>query len=385
LKLSTTDVKDRSGLIQQLGSMDMLVCSYGVMQQEIDSLSRIHWKTIVLDEAQAIKNAETKRAKAIFTLKGDFKLITTGTPIENHLDELWSLFHFINPGLLGSQKQFSENYGNPIQKYQDAKAKKYLKTLIQPFILRRRKQQVLESLPAKTEILKYVDLSGEEEALYEALRIKAIENIEKTQGPPAQKHIKILSEIMKLRRVCCHPSLVFPESTLSGSKLDAFLELIEELRENNHKALVFSQFVGHLDIIKKNLDKRGIVYQYLDGSTPIKDRKTRVDAFQSGQGDLFLISLKAGGVGLNLTAADFVIHMDPWWNPAVEDQASDRAHRIGQLRPVTIYRLITRNSIEEKILKLHHDKRSLSDDLLEGSDLSGKISAKELISLITRN
>ncbi|MDJ0904273.1 MAG: C-terminal helicase domain-containing protein [Xenococcus sp. MO_188.B8] len=194
----------------------------------------------------------------------------------------------------------------------------------------------------------------------------------------------MLAEIMKLRRACCNTRLVMSDSNLPSAKLELFGEVLEELLDNRHKALVFSQFVDHLHIIRDYLDANKISYQYLDGSTPAKQRKIRVDKFQGGEGDVFLISLKAGGTGLNLTAADYVIHMDPWWNPAVEDQASDRAHRIGQQRPVTIYRLVTRGTIEEKIVELHHHKRDLADSLLEGSEVSGKMSTDELLRLMTQ-
>ncbi|MEO1070104.1 MAG: C-terminal helicase domain-containing protein, partial [Cyanobacteria bacterium J06638_6] len=192
-----------------------------------------------------------------------------------------------------------------------------------------------------------------------------------------------LAEIMRLRRACCNTRLVKGNTALPSAKLEAFGEILEELLENHHKALVFSQFVDHLNILQEFLDGQNVTYQYLDGSTPTKDRKKRVDAFQAGEGDVFLISLKAGGTGLNLTAADYVIHMDPWWNPAVEDQASDRAHRIGQQRPVTIYRLVAKNTIEEKIVDLHKQKRDLADSLLEGADMSGKISTDALLRLIS--
>jgi SNF2 family DNA or RNA helicase len=212
-----------------------------------------------------------------------------------------------------------------------------------------------------------------------------VEKLATDDDEPGQKRFKILAEIMRLRRACCHPKLVMPEVTIASSKLQAFAEIISELKENHHKALVFSQFVGHLAIIREFLDTQKIEYQYLDGSTPQKKRKTAIDAFQAGQGDVFLISLKAGGSGLNLTAADYVIHMDPWWNPAVEDQASDRAHRMGQTRPVTIYRLVTRNTIESKIVQLHQQKRELADNLLEGSEMSGKMSLDDMYHLISQS
>jgi SNF2 family DNA or RNA helicase len=203
-----------------------------------------------------------------------------------------------------------------------------------------------------------------------------------SNGSPGQKHLQILAAITKLRRSCCNSQLVSSDMALPSSKLEVFGTIVDDLLENNHKALVFSQFVDHLRLIREYIEGRGIPYQYLDGSTPAKERQVRVDAFQRGQGELFLISLKAGGLGLNLTAADYVIHMDPWWNPAVEDQASDRAHRIGQKRPVTIYRLIAKNTIEEKIVALHSQKRDLADSLLEGAELSGKMSADDLLNLM---
>jgi superfamily II DNA or RNA helicase len=378
---------DRQKLLDKLQPFDMLVCSYGLLQQEEISqmLSQVQWQTIVLDEAQAIKNMSTKRSQAAMNLKGGFKLITTGTPIENHLGELWNLFRFINPGLLGSFESFNQRFAIPIEKFQDKLLRNKLKKLIQPFLLRRTKNQVLEELPSRTEILLHVELSREEMAFYEALRREAISKLTETDATAGHKHLQVLAEIMKLRRACCHPSLVMSDTKLSSSKLQLFGEVLSELLENHHKALVFSQFVDHLHIIRNYLDEKGINYQYLDGSTPAPERKKRVDAFQAGIGDVFLISLKAGGTGLNLTAADYVIHMDPWWNPAVEDQASDRAHRIGQQRPVTIYRLVAKDTIEDKIVELHHHKRDLADSLLEGTELSGKISTEALLELLNES
>ena len=242
----------------------------------------------------------------------------------------------------------------------------------------------MKGLPPRTEIVLHVEMSPEESAFYEVLRQQAVQQIEQTDGPIEQKNFRILADLMRLRRACCNSRLVMPESAIPSTKLALFHKVSEELLENRHKVLVFSQFVDHLTIIRQSLDQRGVAYQYLDGSTPAKERKRRVDAFQSGEGDIFLISLKAGGLGINLTAADYVIHMDPWWNPAVEDQASDRAHRIGQQRPVTIYRLVTKGSIEEKIVDLHRHKRDLADGLLEGGEMSARMSAEELLKLMKR-
>lgn len=374
--------KDRQQLLQDLQARDLLIVSYGLLQQDVEAFQTIQWSSIVLDEAQAIKNTNTKRTQAVYQLQGDFRLVTTGTPIENHLGELWSSFRFLNPGLLFSQQKFGERFQTPIERDHDEHTRHALKKLVQPFLLRRTKNQVLQELPPRTEITLTVSLSDAEMALYEALRQQALERLAQETDDGENKHLQVFAEMTRLRLAACHPQLAMPGSALPSSKLQAFGDLVLELRENQHKTLVFSQFVKHLELLRAWLDGQGIAYQYLDGSTPMEQRKQRVDAFQRGEGDIFLISLKAGGFGLNLTAADYVIHMDPWWNPAVEDQASDRAHRIGQQRPVTVYRLVAENTIEEKIVKLHALKRDLADSLLEGSDVSGKLSAKDMLEMI---
>jgi SNF2 family DNA or RNA helicase len=373
---------DRSDMLSRLQSFDVVIVSYGLLQQEAELFAGAAWHTVVLDEAQAVKNAATKRSQAVMALKSDFRLAVTGTPLENHLGELWNLFRFLNPGLLGSLEQFNVRFAAPIEKERDVDARARLRRLIQPFMLRRTKTQVLAELPTRTEIVRDIELSKEEVALYENLRRSALERLAESDASAGQQMLQILAEIMKLRRACCHPNLVAPELALAGSKLAAFGELVEELLANRHKALVFSQFVDHLAILRGWLDERGIRYQYLDGSTTMAERKKRVDAFQAGDGDIFLISLKAGGTGLNLTAADYVIHMDPWWNPAVEDQASDRAHRMGQQRPVTIYRLVARGTIEEQIVDLHRHKRDLADSLLAGGEAAAKMSAQQMLELL---
>ena len=382
LRVARFGAGDRREMVASAGPFDLLVCSYGLLVQEADLLAERPWHTVVLDEAQAIKNMATKRSKAAMGLQGEFKLITTGTPIENHLGELWNQFRFINPGLLGSIKSFNTRFAGPIERDADKEISKKLRKLIRPYVLRRTKNQVLEELPPRTEIVLQVELSDEETALYEALRRAAVERLA-AEGLDADKQrFQIFAEIMKLRRMCCNPRLVAPDTPVTSSKLAVFGDVLAELLDNRHKALVFSQFVGHLSIIREYLEARGVQYQYLDGSTSVRKRQERIDAFQAGQGEVFLISLRAGGLGLNLTAADYVIHMDPWWNPAVEDQASDRAHRIGQHRPVTVYRLVTTGTIEEKIVELHHRKRDLADSLLEGADMAGKLSADELLRLL---
>ncbi len=369
---------NREDTFASLAAFDVLVITYGLLQTERERIAGTTWAMAVLDEAHAIKNTQTKSSKSAMTIQAGFKLALTGTPIQNHLGELWNLFNFCNPGLLGTLPQFTDRY----VKNDLTAERNHLKRLITPFILRRTKNKVLDELPPKTEITYAVQLSDKEMAFYEALRQEAVKIIENNDGPQGQQHLQALVEITKLRLACCNSSLVNKDILLPSAKLEAFFEILEELRASGHRALVFSQFVGHLSIVRKELDQKGISYQYLDGSTSLPNRELAVKAFQSGKGELFLISLKAGGLGLNLTAADYVLHLDPWWNPAVEDQASDRAHRIGQSRPVTIYRLVARNTIEEKILKLHATKRDLADSLLEGTDQSARLSTADLLNLL---
>ena len=378
LNIKTLNTGNRKETMDQLSEGDVLITSYGLLQSEEKIFIEKEFATIVLDEAHVIKNYATKTSKVTMQLKGSFRVALTGTPIQNHLGEIWNLFNFINPGLLGTMQHFNDSFVKPDNEF----ARKCLRKLIAPFILRRTKSAVLDELPPKTEIVKLIQLTDAEIAFYEALRRQALANIESGEGNQGMKHLQVLAEITKLRQASCNPLLVDANIKIASSKLTTFLDIVDELIENKHRALVFSQFVTHLSIVREALDKKGIKYQYLDGSTSLPERERNVKRFQAGEGDLFLISLKAGGLGLNLTAADYVIHMDPWWNPAVEDQASDRAHRIGQNRPVTIYRLVAENTIEEKIIQLHNTKRDMAESLLEGTDQSAKMSMTELVSLI---
>ncbi|MCP4042326.1 MAG: DEAD/DEAH box helicase, partial [Gammaproteobacteria bacterium] len=289
---------ERQRMLDEAAPFDLIVCSYGLLQTESERLASVTWTTVVADEAQAIKNTLTKRSRAAMALQADFRMITTGTPIENHLGELWNLFRFINPGLLGSLDRFNQRFAIPIEQHQDRATRQRLKQLIRPFILRRLKSDVLPELPSRTEITLHVELSDEETALYEAMRQQALERLQDESLPPGQHRVKVLAEIMRLRRACCNPRLIMPDSHIGSSKMQAFTKILEELLENRHKALVFSQFIGHLDLIREYLDAREIGYQYLDGSTPVKQRAASVEAFQAGEGELFLISLKAGGSGL---------------------------------------------------------------------------------------
>jgi superfamily II DNA or RNA helicase len=374
----------RAAALDALGKRVVVITSYTLLQQDSEALQGIEWSSVVLDEGQFIKNADTLRAKAAYALTAQSRIVATGTPIENHPSDLFSLFRFLNPHLLGSAQQFQRRYGRAAETGDEeaARQRKELRRVIRPFILRRTKAQVLDDLPPLTEIRHTVTLSAAEAQLYEGLRKRALSKLENSAQNP-QMRVQILAELMRLRRLCCHPGLVAPEANLESAKLAAFMELVEELLVNQHRALVFSQFVDFLTLTRKLLDSRSIRYQYLDGSTPQKQRSAAVDAFQSGEGDLFLISLKAGGFGLNLTGADYVIHLDPWWNPAAEQQASDRAHRIGQTRPVTVYRLVTAGTIEERIVELHHRKREVANSLLEGSEGASHISQEELLDLLT--
>lgn len=383
ITLYGSDTAARKNVLDKLKKFDVVVISYGLMTNDNKLLKAIHWSTIVLDESQAIKNANTRRARAAKLLVADFRIITTGTPIQNNLMDLHSLFSFINPDLLGSQAAFRRNIAIPIERDNSAQARAQLKQLVSPFMLRRHKRDVLQELPARTDINLSVSLSSEEAVLYEALREEALEalNTAADNNNQSQQKFIILTYLTKLRRLCCNPKLIAPDWKGPESKLELCIQTLQELLSNGHKALVFSQFVDHLKIVEERLKISNITYQYLDGSTAQKTRAKRVDAFQQGQGDVFLISLTAGGTGLNLTAADYVVHLDPWWNPAVEDQASDRAHRFGQQRPVTIYRMVTTGTIEEQIQKLHTTKRDLATSVLAGTE-SSAISTDELMALL---
>ena len=366
--------------LSTVGPQDLVIASYGLLQLQADDFAEVHWASVVLDEAQAIKNAATKRAQAAQSLRADFRLAASGTPVENHLGELWSLFRFVTPGLLGNEERFQQRFAQPIAEG-DEEARTTLKALIQPYLLRRTKAEVLTELPPRTDITRRIPLSEQELHVYEAMRQQALQKLAEVDSQD-KKTMQVLAELTRLRRFCCHPALLQPDTALPASKFVFFCQLMTELLDNGHKALVFSQFVDHLALARQWLDEQGIAYQYLDGATPGKQRKARMDAFQAGEGEVFLISLKAGGTGLNLTAADYVIHLDPWWNPAVEDQASDRAYRMGQQRPVTVYRLVAENTIEEKIVALHAEKRALADSLLQGGDLAAQLDGAALLALL---
>jgi superfamily II DNA or RNA helicase len=374
---------DRQKLIESAGPGDVIIVSYQLVQRDEKRFASRRWHTLVLDEAQFIKNAQTKTSRAIRDLDAGWRVALSGTPLENHLGELWSLMRTISPGLLGTWDRFRTRFADPIERHKDPERRQSLAQLVRPFILRRTKDNVLKELPERTEVTLQAHLSREERDRYDDARVAALADLTATnQEKPGEHRMRTLAWLTKLRQLACHPRLVDRTWTQGSAKLNLLSSLIDELRDGEHRALVFSQFVKHLGLIREMLEERGIRYQYLDGATPAKERQRRVDAFQAGEGELFLISLKAGGTGLNLTAADYVIHLDPWWNPAVEDQATDRAHRIGQERPVTVYRLVASGTIEEQILEMHADKRELVAGVLDGTDRAAKMETEDLIRLI---
>ena len=373
---------DRAEAFKKLGPRHVLIASYGLLQSEQQAFRKIQWRVAVLDEAQAIKNAHAKRSQAALEIHADFRVVTTGTPVENNLSELWSIFNFIIPGLLGSRENFQHRFATPIEHDNNQDVAKNLRGIVSPFLLRRRKDQVLNDLPPKEEIDYAVELSAEEREFYDNLRKQILADLDSHDESEGQRHIRVLAGITKLRLAVDHPRLVTGGENLPGAKLEAFLELLRRILQNGHKVLVFSQFVKFLEIVRETLDSEEIRYEYLDGARTPKERAASVENFQNGDVPVFLISLKAGGLGLNLTQADYVIHLDSWWNPAVENQASDRAHRLGQNKKVTIYHLQTANTIEDKIKALHKRKRDLADTLLSEADTIETTPLEELLKLL---
>jgi len=374
--------QERRSLLDEVGPGQVYVTSYELLLRDQDLLSSVEWGTLVFDEAQAIKNPRARRSLAAASLTAGFRIALTGTPIENRLGELWSVFRALNPGLLGTAEQFRQRFALPVERDRDAGRQGALSALIRPFVLRRVKEEVAKELPPRTEVEVSVTLTPPERELYESLRMAAVSELSASRVGPSQRRLQALTALTRLRQAACHPRLVDEASTVSSSKLRRLRELVTELREEGHRALIFSQFVRHLALVRQVLEDDKIPYRYLDGSTPERARRREVDAFQDGEGDVFLISLRAGGTGLNLTAATYVIHLDPWWNPAVEDQATDRTHRIGQTQPVTVYRLVARGTIEESILALHDHKRSLVAGVLAGTAQGASLGVDEIMELL---
>ncbi len=375
---------DRARVVAEATGRDLLIVSYNMLLQDEEVLSSRVWRTLIADEAQAIKNIAAKRTQALAGLQAEFKMALSGTPIENHLTELYSILNFLNPGLLGSPAQFGRRFVTPVERDRDQSARRRLHRIVSPFVLRRLKTDVLGDLPSRTELTLVVEPREDERYFYEALRQRALEAAElDVAQDEAQASFHILAELTRLRRGACDPRLIEPRFDAPGSKIEALLDLANEIQENGHQALVFSQFVDFLTLVRQAFDAAQISYRYLDGSTPASRRTLEVEEFQAGASNFFLMSIKAGGVGLNLTAADYVIITDPWWNPAVEEQAMGRAHRIGQSRPVTSYRLIAKDTIEETITDLHASKLALAEGVLgDDGSMGSPPSARELIELM---
>ena len=385
LKVFSYTGTNRNKKIDFFKHFDVILTSYGIARIDIDILEKFYFHYTILDESQVIKNPSSNIAQAVRRLKSSKRLILTGTPLENSTMDLWSQMNFINPGLLGAQSFFKKEFQLPIEKHQDVDRNARLHTIIKPFILRRNKTHVAHDLPPKVENVKYCEMTQEQQEKYEEVksyyRNKILSSIEGSGMGKSQ--LMLLQGLTMLRQIANHPKMVEESFTGRSGKLRDVMYMLETGVEENHKILIFSQFVKHLQIVKKELDELKIRYAYLDGS--VKDRQKQVERFQKNEKiSVFLISLKAGGVGLNLTAADYVFILDPWWNPAIEAQAVDRAHRIGQNKTVFTYKFITRGSVEEKILALQQSKKQLASDLITTEEsFVKKLSQEDIESLLT--
>jgi len=366
----------RGEVLADLGPETVVLTSYGILQRDASELAGVEWATTVLDEAQAVKTPTSQRSRAAIGLQSGFRLALSGTPVENRAEELWSVFAAAVPGLLGPLASFRERFGEG-----DAAARRALARLVGPFVLRRTKRLVATDLPERTEQRELVALSDAHRVLYERARRDAIARIEDAE--PKEQRFLVLAQLTRLRQLACDPRLVDPGSAVEGSKVAVVRERLRTVRDSGARALVFSSFVEHLKLLRAVLEADGFRVAWLTGSTPEAARRGEVERFQGGGADVFLISLKAGGTGLNLTAASYVFHLDPWWNPAAEDQATDRAHRIGQTEPVTVYRMVAADTIEQQILSMHDDKRDLVETLLSGSGSARPVDADELLALLS--
>ena len=359
---------ERKQFFDKIPEYDVVITSYALLRRDIKKLKDINFRYVILDESQNIKNATSQTAQAVKQLTSQHKLALSGTPIENKLEELWSVFDFLMPGFLFTMADFNSRYVNPIMEHQDKVVEKRLKLQIYPFILRRMKRDVAKDLPDKVENIAYCELTDDQRDFYLQVLDSTKEELFKSieQNGLEKSRLSIFSALLRMRQICCHPRLYDKnnvKNVISSGKFEKLKVMLEEIISEKHRILLFSQFVDMLDIVKAWLDKSGIKYEYLTGKT--KDRQGAVERFNTDPTiPIFLISLKAGGTGLNLTGADYVIHYDPWWNPAVEDQATDRAYRIGQTKKVFVYRLITKNTVEEKIQKLKTIKRNLVDSVI---------------------
>ncbi len=378
---------DRDERFHEVNNNDILLTTYALIIRDKEKFDKLKFSYIILDEAQKIKNPKTKMAVAIKEFKSEYRLALSGTPIENHLGELWSIFSFLMPGFLDTMSFFKTYYQTPIEKERSFSRQELLNKRIKPFMIRRTKELVASELPAKSEIVKYTQFENKQSMLYESIRVAMEEKVRQAVENKglASSHITILDALLKLRQVCCDPSLLNikeAQKVKESAKLELFLDLVDELLAEGRKILVFSQFTSMLGIIEEKIKSKNITYTKLTGST-IK-REEAIEEFVSGDADIFLISLKAGGVGLNLVEADTVIHYDPWWNPAVENQATDRAYRIGQTKAVFVYKLIVENTIEQKILELQKKKQAIQDGIYDDNKQQDdvKFSGDELLELL---
>ncbi len=374
----------RQSLIENSTDSDVWVTSYDLLKRDIALYEDIHFANEIIDEAQFIKNQHTQAAQSVRVISADFRMALTGTPIENHLGELWSIMDYLMPGFLYPYSRFMQDYEVPIVNHQDKKSLERLRQMIHPFILRRLKKDVLQELPEKLEETITVQMEGEQKLLYEAYASKLRLSLEqKNDTEYRSSKLEILAELTRLRQLCCDPSLLVENYHGESAKLEACIELVSQAVEGRHKVLIFSQFTSMLDIICSRLGAEGYAYYRIDGSVSKEQRMDMVENFDYDEVPVFCISLKAGGTGLNLTAADIVIHFDPWWNQAAQNQATDRAHRIGQIHNVSVYELIAADTIEEQIQNIKKDKARLMEDILSGESISAsKIERAELLQLL---
>lgn len=386
LKVETVaaGAKQRHTQIADYKDADVLVTSYDLLKRDIAEYEKVNFAYCVLDEAQYVKNSKTSAAKTVKVIKASRKLALTGTPIENRLSELWSIFDFLMPGFLFNYETFRKNFETPIAKDKDQTVSDRLKKLVGPFILRRLKSEVLKDLPDKIEEIHYAVMDEEQQKIYDAQVSRITKKLKSEDDDQFRKtKIEILSELTKARQICCDPHLLFENYEGESAKTEAAIELIQSAIEGEHRILLFSQFTSMLEVLEKKLSENEIPYLKLTGETPKDERICMMKEFNEGDIPVFLISLKAGGTGLNLTGADVVIHYDPWWNVAVQNQATDRAHRIGQTRNVTVYKLIIKDSIEEKIVKLQEAKKNLADEILNGENGNiGSLTREDLLNLL---
>ena len=375
----------RKSLVENSKDKDILITSYDLLKRDLENYENVDFFCEIIDEAQFIKNQNTQAARAVKAISAGTKFALTGTPMENRLSELWSIFDYLMPGFLYGYKQFKEELESPIVEEHDEEAMLVLRRFITPFVLRRLKKDVLKDLPDKLEEVVYAKLEDEQQQLYEA----NVQHIRMQLGKQTEKEFKesklqLLAELTRLRQLCCNPSLVYENYKGAAAKMDVCMELLQNAIEGGHKVLVFSQFTSMLSLLTKKAEEEGISYYTLTGQTPKEQRAQMVESFNKDETQVFFISLKAGGTGLNLTSADIVIHFDPWWNVAAQNQATDRTHRIGQKNVVTVYKLIAKNTIEEKIMKLQEAKKELADQVLGGENMDNPtFSKEELLELLS--